>query len=800
LAWAAGAFCADPPRAGDLDGPYAPVPAFPYTAGGDIVHSIVIEPDGKILVRGEFSSADAIPCTGLVRFRPDGTLDRSFVADATVQNFGAVRRSLALQASGKIIVVDGQSAIRRLNSNGELDTAFSGYTSPVIYAVSVDSTQRVLVGGYSSMVRRTASGRQDTGFSAGKPDAAVFAVLSEATGTTIIAGSFTRIGSVSRKGLARLRANGSLDSGFVTSENPFAPVTTMALQADGKIVAGGSFGVARFNTNGSVDSSFSAVLDPSCAQVSTINDLVVQPDGAVLMAGCFSAVNGVERDGIARLNPDGSLDGTFVPPEHLARGGPPGIAALALQGDGKVLIGGSIASVAGLPRPGLARLNRDGTLDTAFGPSFAMEGRVRSVTVARNGGSVIGGLFDMVNGVLRKNVARLHPDGTVDPSFDPGLGPDRGVWAVDVQPGGEVIIAGNFTRVAGINRGGIARLLGNGSLDRTFNPGLGSAGLEGSVKAVMGQPDGRMVVSGSFTQFNGVCRTAVARLQGSGEIDPDYAPMIGLAGTLGVPLLASTPELKILIAGSFTNVNGWSRPGVARLNLDGSLDESFAPPNDLWCVVSALALQIDGKTVLAVEPCRSGQLANGFLRLNPDGTLDDTFKPAIRLIASSESSGAIRSQSDGKILVGGRFLLASATNTQTGIIRLLNDGSVDTSFIPVTTRFSGYVDTLVLGPGGNTAIVGGAFITMGQARSSIARVFLVARPQFAAYSRGADGEVQFTMRGAIDSLQRIDVSSDLLNWSTIGTILLTNASQIFQEKTAGPFSQQYFRAVVIPAP
>ena len=152
--------------------------------------------------------------------------------------------------------------------------------------------------------------------------------------------------------------------------------------------------------------------------------LAVQPDGKVLIGGNFTTVGGTARSSIARLNADGSLDTTFDPGVGVSSN----VRAMALQPDGKVLIGGWFATVAGTNRNHIARLNADGSLDASFDPGAGASGTVYDIVVQADGKVLIGGAFNTVDGVARNRIARLNADGSLDTSFNPGSGANN--WVV----------------------------------------------------------------------------------------------------------------------------------------------------------------------------------------------------------------------------------------------------------------------------------------------------------------------------------------------------------------------------------
>jgi uncharacterized delta-60 repeat protein len=230
-----------------------------------------------------------------------------------------------------------------------------------------------------------------------------------------------------------------------------------------------------------------------------VSALALQPDGKVLIGGSFDSVGGQTRTSVARLNSDGTLDTTFGDPNV---GGGGQVYALALQSDGKVLIGGYFSSVGGQTRTTVARLNSNGTLDTTFGDpqvTGLTSSSVRALAVQSDGKVLIGGYFTTVGGSPRKFAARLNSNGTLDTTFgDPnvsGGATNPTVNALALQPDEKVLIGGFFTSVGGSTRNGVARLNSNGTLDASF----GNPNADDGVYALALQSDGKVLIGGLFT-------------------------------------------------------------------------------------------------------------------------------------------------------------------------------------------------------------------------------------------------------------------------------------------------------------
>jgi uncharacterized delta-60 repeat protein len=358
------------------------------------------------------------------------------------------------------------------------------------------------------------AGSVDASFDPGSgPDSYVYGLALQSDGKVIIGGEFTALKGMSRNRIARLNSDGSLDPGFNPGSGANGFVQAIAVQSDGKVLIGGRFTaingatrnrIARLNADGSFDTGF----NPGSGANSDVLVSVVQSDGKVLIGGNFSVVNGVARNFIARLNADGSLDTGFNP----GSGADNTVHAMAVQGDGKVLIGGSFNTFNGVARNFIARLNADGSLDTGFNLGSGLDNYyVFTLAVQSDGKVLIGGGFSTVNGVTRNHVARLNADGSLDTSFNPGSGANGSyVYGLALQSDGKVLIGGSFNTFNGVARSCIARLNANGSLDTGFNPGSGA---DNTVYKLAVQSDGRALIGGFFTIFNGVARNYIARLK-----------------------------------------------------------------------------------------------------------------------------------------------------------------------------------------------------------------------------------------------------------------------------------------------
>jgi len=334
-----------------------------------------------------------------------------------------------------------------------------------------------------------------------------------------------------------------------------------------------------FAAPGDLDPSFDADIASG-----VVRAMAVQPDGRLVIGGNFTTVAGQTRNRVARLETDGSLDGGFNPGTDFS------VRCIAVQADGKVVIGGFFQNVAGQTRAHIARLEAGGTLDAGFNPGT--NDAVLCIAVQADGKLVIGGSFATVAGQSRTHLARLNADGTLDAGFNPGASSD--VFCIAVQPDGKLVIGGSFTTVAGQTFPRIARLNADGTLDAGFNnPGA----MDGSPDCIAVQPDGKLVIGGSFTTVAGQTRERIARLNADGTLDAGFNPSVGPGNVSSIALQS---DGRLVIGGNFEDVNGEPRIDIARLNADGTLDPGFTdgsgPP--LNNGVFGFALQADGMPIV----------------------------------------------------------------------------------------------------------------------------------------------------------------------------------------------------------
>ena len=750
-------------------------PGSAYVGGFNLVYALAVQPDDKIIVGGAFNTYNGVGRTNIARLNVDGTLDLSFdpgQGTGTSPTFDKVF-AISLQSDGKVLIggnfssVNGTNrvGIARLNTNGSLDASFDphpgiGGLSAAVYALAVQPDGKVLVGGYFESIH----------------------------GTNI-------------NSIARLNSDGSVDPTFNPGAGVNGTVMSVAVQTnDNKIVIGGSFTsvnntnhnyLARLNADGSLDVNF----HPAANAV--VNSVLPLANGTMLLGGNFTLINNTNRNRIARLNGDGTLDTSFNP----GTGANSVVEALALQSNGEALIAGNFTLVNGVQRNFVARLDTNGSLDTGFNTGGSYDAVVNCVVRQPDGRLLIGGNFIDVSRTTRNRVARLHADGSLDSNFDPGsgVGPTTAsVYAMALQSSGQVVLGGLFSTVGGVSHTAIARLNTDGGLDSGFNPILTGA----SVSALAVQPDDKVVIGGNFTKVNGTSRADIARLNADGNLDTGFNQ--GGSGANGiVRSIVVQTNGKVIVVGDFTTYNGTNQGSIARLNADGSLDTTFNSGTGVTqgfpTQVETVALQADGKLFVGGRfDVYNGMSVEGVARLNADGSLDTNFHTA-NLVGQGIHVFSVAPQPDGKVLIGGEFTQVHGTG-RSYIARLNSDGNLDTTFNPGTGALGPlypYVYSVVLQPD-REVVIGGGFTSVDHsARWYVARLHGDA-PLFG--SSGVSGGGLTLAWSAIPGrTYRVQFKTDMAstNWSDIPpdvTAVTNTASETDPLLTV----QHFYRVILLP--
>jgi uncharacterized delta-60 repeat protein len=626
-----------------------------------------------------------------------------------------------------------------------------GANSP-INTTAIQSDGKIIIGGEftsynattrNKIARLNSNGTLDETFNSGTgADNSIKTIAIQSDGKIIVGGDFTTYNGMTLNGVARLNSNGTLDVAFTPGTGASGTVLTTAIQSDGKIIIGGDFtdydgttlnGIARLESDGTLDVAFTQ----GTGAIGTVFTTSIQSDGKIIIGGEFSAYNGTTRNRIARLNSDGSLDVTFIP----GTGANSTINTIAIQSDGKIIIGGEFTSYNGTTKNRIARLNSAGSLDVTFNSGTGTNGSIYTTTIQSDGKIIIGGFFTSYNGTTINRIARLNVNGTLDVAFTPGTGASSAIFTITVQSDDKIIIGGFFTSYNEKTRNRIARLNSEGLLDATFNPATGA---NSTINSTTIQSDGKIIIGGEFTAYNGTPSNRIARLNSDGTLDATFSIGMGTNSTILTTAIQS--DGKIIIGGFFTFYDVNSRNSITRLNSDGTLDATFNTGTGANSAIYTIAIQSDGKIIIGgAFSLYNGTARNRIARLNSNGTLDATFNPGTGPNSTIQTTSI---QSDGKIIIGGQFTTYNGT-TRNRIARLNSDGTLDVSFNPGTGANSTILTTAIKSDG--KIIIAGAFNTYnGTGRNSIARL-------------NSDGTLDATFNpgtGANNTIQTTTIQSD----------------------------------------
>lgn len=554
------------------------------------VKSIVVQSDNKILIGGDFTTYNGSSQKYIIRLNVDGSVDSSFNASTTILQYVT---TIALQSDNKIVVGGGigmagaSKPLVRLNVDGSVDGGFSVGTglNGVVYTVVLQSDNKILIGGIftsyngstqNRIARLDTNGTLDAGFITGTGfNDIVYSIAVQSDGRILVGGSFTSFNTTnSANRIARLESNGSIDTSFVVGTGFNSQVNVIRISTSGAALVGGLFTtyqgveanrIIALAADGQVDSGI--ILGTGLN--STTTTIHPQSNGKIILAGNFDHYKALNRKFLAKFNSDGTLDSNFNS-ANIFFTNSQGINALVKQTDGKMIAGGGIVNE-------ILRLNLDGTIDTSFVTGTGPDGSVYTLAMAAQGKIVAGGYFGSYNGSSSNRLARLNPDGSYDSTLNIGSGfeyqalpPVTSVFTVVVQSDDKIIVGGIFDSYNGSSTNSLVRLNVDGTLDSTFNIGSGPNDFPGQILI---QTDGKIIVTGSFTTFNGAAQKGLIRLNANGSKDPTFDIGSGFTGEIGKVKLMS--DGKLMVGGYLDTYMGVAVPNLIRLNPDGSLDTSF---------------------------------------------------------------------------------------------------------------------------------------------------------------------------------------------------------------------------------
>ena len=682
-----------------------------FTSPGK-VNTLIPLSDGRVLIGGSFIAIGGqVTPRSLAILKSDGSLDTTFQADSNLQVTEIY--AAGLQPGGKIIIggwfkklpVPFSYSLLRLNSNGTVDDTF--HTTDIsisgqVFTILVDGEKILIGGNFTSpkpyIARLNQDGTADTTFNGlgSGPDGGVRGIARQSSGKYIIVGELWSFNGVSQVGVARLSANGGLDTSF--APGGFRPSNRVAVLNDNSVVVGGenicgnNILFAWYTADGATKPTLSS---PDPNSFDSITAFLPLPDGGFLIGGwhCSNCINGSPTQHEAQIWRYAS-DGAYQ--TMTSFGNESDVFALALRSDGKVMLGGqgrpeTLTEVGVFDGLALLDLSNNGLEKvTTFHPLIGDEAEVYSLNRYSDGKLLVAGNFSHVDGFPRFGLARLLSNGYLDPDFHP-FADKPGGWskAALALPGGRAVagfkdsklyligLDGNLTDLSAYNNNervsalayqvdgkvlvgsdfgwGVRRLKADFSgEDTTFTAG----DAYGAVYALAVQGT-KIFVSGDFSQYNSVAVPDLVRLNNDGSFDSGFTPPVFLTDVSDPGTLYSmTPLLNgnVLVGGYFLTVGGAEHPALVRLDGNGALDTTFTSPTGIL-TVKTICVQGDGSIWIGGKDTSSFRNPLVY-HLNENGQIDSTFQSIFQ--AGHYNDGfvnAVLCDTAGLSWAGGRFSL-----------------------------------------------------------------------------------------------------------------------------------------------
>jgi len=456
------------------------------------------------------------------------------------------------------------------------------------------------------------------------------------------------------------------------------------------------------NTDGTLDGTFES--NSGTGFDYFVYALAIQSNGKIIVGGAFTTYDSVAAEYIARLNTDGTIDTSFD--------SDPGfdtvVRALSIQSSGQIIVGGDFGTYDGNISDQIARLNSDGTFDKDFSNIEADE-EVNIVKIQPADDFILlGGGFSTYDGNSSYYIVRLDTLGKYDTTFVTGDGFNGVVNSIDLDPSNNIYLGGNFTQYDGITQSRIVKLGTNGAIDGTFESNSGT-GFDREVYSVVYTPStGLIYVGGNFTEYNGSSSNKIISLNTDGTIYTSLNVGTGCNGD--VRAIAVPGDANVIIGGDFTDYDGNSYNRIVKLQYStGAVDTSFVVGSGFDGVVKTIEVQQDDKILVGGDfTSYNGRKCNGIVRLESTGEVDLTFNSGFGFDGSVNS---IKIQSDDQILVGGDF--TSYNNVpKSHFVRLNIDGSIDKTY-GVISGFKGgkssTVKSIDVQFSNDNCVVGGSF-------------------------------------------------------------------------------------------
>lgn len=658
----------------------------PVVKGSPGVSEIVVQLDGKVLIAGEISLIGESVVYGIARLNADGTRDESF--NTIDLGYGTIYDIFYDADSDKIYIggkFEGQNDIIKLNYDGSIDDTFN---------VSAELS-------YVSGIEKQSDG-------------------------SLIVMSFT-LGN----NLIKIDSNGNIDENFGFNQILFAGSVSdndMKVLANDKIAIVADYlqidnveynKLIVLNADGSIDDNFDIGSGPFSASYYSLKSINEMLDGDLLVTGNFSSFNGISVSGVVKLNPDGSLDGSFPLP------GPAGTTLTndiigKLDQNGNILLSGWVYE--SNYKYKVIRLNADGTNDDTFATvDLDISNHERFITdptisVNSSNEIYVAGIHATCNGNTQYGLGKIDNSGNAVSAYNANIGGDATIYTSLLLDNGQIIIGGNFIGVGNDDASFLAMINSDGSLDNTFHMNMG-VGPNRKVNSIVQNIDGSFIIGGAFSEFNDNYTGTLVKLDATGSFDATFDPKVQVKNVgSGVNKIMLQSDGKIIVGGLFDYVDNTQKHSIARLNADGTIDNTYNSANVLISTSRILDIefQSDGKALIGG---RIGSSGGVLMRLDVEGNVDAGFDTNYEL--GDFNINEIAVNSDDSFLVGGYIISEYSVNLRQfekdGIIN--DDASISVGGVSwASVRTIETIDPI-------TSYIGGSFTDVNNVQAySLAKV------------------------------------------------------------------------------
>lgn len=580
------------------------------------IEDVHVQPDGKILLGGDIAFYEEQRVHNLIRLNADGSLDASFafnydgafvIRELEVMSNGNIVALLRKYESARFLVYD-ETILLTISPAG---TVLHERTGLLLgNAIAVQPDNKVLVAGYNYLKRYSGTLQPDETFNGAVSFNGVVTDIQVFDEKLYAAGMFSHVNGIVKHDVVRLNLNGTVDNTFDTGEGTEDYVGAITIQTDGKILLGNCY---------------------------------------------INQFNGRRGSGMLRLNTNGSVDETFVPP--YLNGG----VSRVIARPGGELYAAAFLNYQDVTSDRFFKLLPSGELDESFNPIFLNEfGSFESNPVVTESAIMLDNSSDSGN---LFGFSRFNLNATLDESFMPEVSRFGTIIIGDFYHN-KLIVAGDFIRINGFETFGIARLNMNGSLDETF----ALTENKGAVKQVEILDEDNMLVS-TYKNF--------FKLDASGSIRPEFH-FEQFDDLYQIIKFIVLPDGKIMVA---------DPNNIHRLNADASEDESFDVGTGIDDIVSTgfdFDMQRDKVIYGSMFTLFNGQNVNRLIRLNTDGSIDQTFDPGTGPVDMSpinwSMASLVKVLNNDEILVGGFFTHFDDQLIPHGLVKLDENGALDQEF------------------------------------------------------------------------------------------------------------------------